>query len=123
MIDQDEFAIGGMVSIWVGNFASDAQFDEYMNMTEDFENDFGFRINDHGIREAVVKSSPVPIEQLVKGFSNCQSFAPAVVEAAKEAGCERATTMIVFYSVWFAPAKVTINPQARLKFLGAFPFS
>ncbi len=123
MRHQDEFSIGGMVSVWIGNFRTEAQFDEYMNLTEDFENDFGFRINDHDVREAVVKSVPEPIERLVEGFSNWESFAPAVVEAAREAGVDRATTMIVFYCLWFAPSKVKINPNARLKFIGAFPFA
>ena len=123
MKDQSEFEIGGMVSVWVGNFADDGQFDDYMNLSAEFEKDFGFRIDDRSVRETVVESAPRLIEELVKGFSNWESFALLAVEAAREVGVERATTMIVFYCVWFAPAKVRINPNARLKFIGAFPFS
>src|SRR5436190_15563933 len=119
MIDQSEFEIGGMVSIWVGNFSNDVQFDDYMNLSAEFEMDFGFTIDDRAVREAVVESAPKPIEELVKGFSNWEAFAPAVAEAAREAGVERATTMIIFYCVWFAPAKVSVNPNAPLKFIGA----
>ena len=123
MIDQSDFEIGGMVSVWVGNFADDVQFDDYMNLSKQFEKDFGFTIDDRGVREAVVESSPKAIDELAKGFSHWESFAPAVAEAARGAGVERATTMIVFYCVWFAPAKVRIRPNAPLKFIGAFPFS
>ena len=123
MRHQDEFSIGGMVSVWTGNFQTEAQFDDYMNLSRDFERDFGFKINDRDVREGVVESAPKPVGELVRGFSNWESFAPAVVEAAKAAGIEQATTMIVFYCLWFAPAKVKINPAAPLTFIGAFPFS
>ena len=123
MKSQDEFAAAGIVSVWVGDFQTDAQFDDYMNLSRDFESDFGFRINDNAIREGVVEITPMPVVELVEGFSNWESFGPSVVEAAKTAGVERATTMIVFYTVRFEPAKVKINPNAPLKFVGAFPFS
>jgi hypothetical protein len=123
MKHQDEFAAVGMVSVWIGNFQTEAQFDDYMNLSKEFEKDFGFRINNRGIREGAVERAPKPIGELVEGFSNWKSFAPAVVEAAKLAGVEQATTMIVFYTVRFDPAKVTLSPNAPLRFLGAFPFS
>jgi len=123
MVSQSAFEIGGMVSIWVGNFADDVQFDDYMNLSKQFEKDFGFIINDRAVREAVVESAPTSIEILVRGFSSWESFAPAVVQAARTAGVDRATTMIVFYCVEFAPTKVRVNPNAPLKFMGAFPFS
>ena len=112
-----------MVSVWIGNFQTDAQFDDYMNLSRDFEADFGFKINNRGIREAVVESVPKLIAELVNGFSNWESFGPAVVEATKKFGVERATTMIVFYTVRFDSEKVKTNPNAPLRFIGAFPFS
>jgi hypothetical protein len=98
MKNEQEFLAGGVVSVWIGNFQTEAQLDDYMNLSRDFEVDFGFRINDRGIREAVV-------------------------QAAKRAGIKQATAMIVFYTVRFDPTKVTTNPNAPLKFLGVFPFS
>lgn len=123
MISQSAFEIGGVVSIWVGNFADDVQFDDYMNLSAVFEKDFGFTIDDRGVREAVVESAPKPIAELVQGFSSWESFAPAVAKAARSAGVERATTMIIFYCVEFVPSRVRVNPNAPLKFIGAFPFS
>ena len=123
MIDQSDFEIGGVVSVWVGSFADDVQFDDYMNLSKQFERDFGFTIDDRAIRECVVEAAPSPIRDLVRGFSSWESFAPAVAEAARRLGIESATTMIVFYCVQFEPSKVTVNSDAPLRFLGAFPFS
>ena len=123
MEKQQEFKAGGMVSIWVGNFSSDEEFDRYMNLSKEFERDFGFEIHDRSIREAVVEKDPRPIAQLVEGFSDWKSFVSAVAEAAEESGIDLATTMIVFYGVKFDPVKVVIDANAPLKFLGAFPFS
>jgi hypothetical protein len=123
MISQSVFEIGGMVSIWAGNFPDDIQFDDYMNLSAEFERDFGFTINDRAVREAVVESSPKPIAELVRGFSSWESFAAAVADAARSAGVESATTMIIFYCVEFVPSRVRVNLNAPLKFIGAFPFS
>jgi hypothetical protein len=63
MRHEDDFSIGGMVSVWIGDFQTDAQFDDYMNLSKEFEKDFGFRINNASIREAAVESAPTAIEQ------------------------------------------------------------
>ena len=123
MKHQEEFTATGMVSVWIGDFQTDAQFDDYMNLSKTFEKDFGFKINNHGVREAVVEGDPKPVGELVEGFSSWKSFASAVVEAGKNFGIDRATTMIVFYTVKFDPTKVEINADAPLRFVGAFPFS
>src|SRR3982751_208551 len=101
MKEQAEFSIGGMVSVWVGNFKTDAQFDDYMNLSKRFETDFGFRIENSSVREATVEDTPKSIQELVNGFSNWKSFASPAVEAARAAGIEKATTMIVFYCLEF----------------------
>ncbi len=86
MISQSEFEIGGMVSIWVGDFADDIHFDDYMNLSAEFEKDFGFTINDRAIREVVVEIAPKSVDELVQGFSSWESFTPAVAMAAKKLG-------------------------------------
>lgn len=112
-----------MVSIWVGNFSSEVEFDRYMNLTKDFEKDFGFKIDDRGIREGVVENSPKGVERLVEGFSSWESFGSAVAGACKELGINQATTMIVLYTVKYDPLKAAANPNAPLQFIGHFPFS
>jgi hypothetical protein len=123
MKEQAEFSIGGMVSVWIGNFKTDAEFDDYMNLSKDFEKDFGFRIENRSIREAAVEERAKRIQELVIGFSNWKSFASPLVEAARAAGIEKATTMIVFYCLNFVPDPERTNADAPLKFLGGFPFS
>lgn len=94
-----------------------------MNLTKNFEKDFGFKIDDRGIREGVVENTPKRIEGLVEGFSSWESFGPAVAETCKKLGIHQATTMIVFYTVKYDPSMTVINPNAPLKFIGYFPFS
>src|SRR5689334_10052124 len=114
MKHQDEFDAPGMVSVWIGNFQTDAQFDDYMNLSREFEADFGFNINSQSVREATVEKQAKPVGELVVGFSSWESFGSEVAEAAKRAGVERATTMTVFYSCRFDPTKVKISPNALL---------
>jgi hypothetical protein len=123
MRDQNDYAMNGMVSVWIGNFKTDADFDVYMNLRKDFETDFGFKIDNSSVREAGVESIPVPIQDLARGFSYWETFAPAVVQAAREEGIESATTMIVFYCVNFVLETENTSQNAPLKFLGAFSFS
>ncbi|HTR40260.1 MAG TPA: immunity 22 family protein [Pseudomonadales bacterium] len=123
MKTQQEFEASGMVSVWVGDFLTDVQFDKYMNLTEDFEKDFGFKIHDRGIRECVVENRSKPIAQLAEGFSSWTSFVAAVAEVARKMGVDQATTMIVFYCVKYDPSRTIINSNAPLKFIGAFPFA
>ena len=120
---QDDFAANGMVSIWVGNFKTSAEFDDYMNLSRDFETDFGFEISDRDIREADVTSSPQTIEQLLSPFSDSKSFSAPATEAARRLGIDRATTAIVFHFLRFDPSQVQTNPNAPLTFIGAFPLS
>ena len=122
MRDEVEFSASGTVSVWIGNFQADTQFDDYMNLSRKFETDFGFRLNDRGIHESVVENSPKPIADLVNGFSDWEYFGPAVVEAAKELGVERASTMLVVYAVRYDPTKVVAGPKSSLQYLGSFPF-
>ena len=122
MLSQRHFEIAGVVSVWVGNFKDDVQFDDYMNLSAQFAQDFGFAVDVGARSEGVVESIPMPIAELVRGFSSWESFAPAVVAAAKKIGLPHATTMLVLYCVQFEPAKVRVNSSAPLKFIGAFPF-
>jgi hypothetical protein len=122
MRTQGEFDANGTVSVWIGNFSSEVEFDDYMNLSREFEADFGFKIENGSIREGAVEEHALPIEKLAVGFSYGQSFAAAVAEACQNLGVTKATTMIVFYTTHFKPSMVRINPRARLMFVGSFPF-
>ena len=123
MRHQDDFAANGIVSIWVGNFKTSAEFDDYMNLSKDFETDFGFEISDRDIRESQVTNNPQPIEQLLSPFSDSESFSVAAATAARSLGIDKATTAIVFHFLRFDPSQVQTNPKAPLTFIGVYPLS
>ena len=123
MMKHNDFRKGGMVSVWIGNFPSDIELDDYMNLGRKFEEDFQFELNDRDMPETSVESEPVAVSQLVNGFSWSDSYAEAVVELAKRHGIERATTMVVFLNLEYQPERVKPNQDAPLMFLGAVRFS
>lgn len=123
MMKHSDFCKGGMVSVWIGNFPSDVDLDDYMNLSRKFEKDFQFELNERDMPETSVESEPVAVSQLVNGFSWSDSYAQSVTELAKRHGIERATTMVVFLNFEYQPERAKPNEGAPLKFLGAVRFS
>ena len=123
MMKHNDFSKGGMVSVWVGNFSSDIELDDYMNLSRKFEQDFGFEFNERNAPETVVDAAPTSIAQLVKGFSWSDSYAAQVASLAEKKGIEKATTMIVFLNFEYQPERASPNETAPLRFLGAARFS
>ena len=118
-----DFRKDGVVSVWVGNFASDIELDDYMNLSRKFETDFGFELNERDMPETSVEPLPVSVAKLADGFSWSESYANSVAELAKKRGVEQATTMVVFLNFDYQPERAKPNEVAPLKFLGAVPFS
>ncbi len=123
MKDYAFFQHGGYVSVWIGRLTSDEELDEYLNMTPDFENEFGFKLNEADMPETLVELEDVPVFNLVNGFSWSKSYQGAVVEAASKLGYETANTMVVFHNFKYVPEEVKVKRSTKLVFLGAFPFS
>ena len=110
------------VSVWIGDFRTAEELDEYLCLSQEFERDFGFSLSDRNMPETTVESQPTSIEKLVSGFSWSESFRDAVAEAARRGGVSAATTMLVFHNFDYDLALVTVAANPRLRFLGAFPF-
>jgi hypothetical protein len=123
MMKQNDFRKAGMVSVWVGNFGSDMQLDDYLDLNRTFEEDFGFELNERDPPETFVNNAPATIPELVNGFSRSDSYAQSVVELASIQAIERATTMIVFFNLEYEPERANPNKSAPLQFLGSVPFS
>jgi Immunity protein 22 len=121
-LHQDDITVEGRVAVWVGSFTDETVADDYMNLSRDFERDFGFRVADRRGPEVAVKPQQVPIRELVEGFSCWRQYADAVVAAADAAGIATASTMLVFHWVEFDPKRVSVNPSAPVNFLGNFDF-
>lgn len=123
MMKHNDFQKGGMVSVWIGDFASDIELDDYLNLSRAFESDFGFELNDRDMPETVVNDAPTSIADLVAGFSWSKSYGAEVVSLAKAKGIEKATTMIVFLNFEYQPQQAKPKGTAPLRFLGAVRFS
>jgi hypothetical protein len=121
-LHQDDMTMKGRVAVWVGAFTEELQADDYLNLNRGFERDFGFRIADRRGPEIAVTPQPIPIRELVEGFSCWRDYADAVVGAAEAMGIPSASTMLVFHWVEFDPRRVTVNPDAPLRFIGNFDF-
>ena len=123
LMNHNDFRKGGMVSVWIDDFGSDVELDDYMNLSRIFEQDFGFELNERDTPETVVKDAPLTIAQLVNGFSWSDSYAASVVEFAEKQGIAKATTMVVFLNFVYEPERATPKEGAPLRFLGAMRFS
>lgn len=123
MMKHNDFCKGGMVSVWVGDFGSDVELDDYMNLSRTFEQDFGFEYNERNAPEAVVNDAPIPIVELVNGFSRSDSYSAFVVELAEQQGIAKATTMVVFLNFVYEPERAKPKEGAPLRFLGAVRFN
>ena len=123
MMKHNDFRNGGMVSVWVGNFGSDIELDDYMNLSRTFEQDFGFELNDRDTPETLVKAAPSPIAELVTGFSWSNSYAVPIADLAKRQGIVKATTVVVFLNFEYQPERARPKEGTPLQFIGSVRFS
>ena len=122
LVPYSTFQCSRRVSIWIGNFRSSADLDEYLCLSERFEQDFGFHLSDRNMPEIKVESGPRPIESLVEGFSWSEEFREAAAAAAHRMDIQSATTAIVFHHFAYDPTRATVAPDAPLTFVGSFSF-
>lgn len=122
LIDQDDITVKGHIAVWVGGFTDELQADDYLNLDRGFERDFGFRIADRRGPEMTVTAQPVPIRELVEGFSCWRDYADAVIAAAETMGITSASTMLVFQWMEFDPKRFSGSLDAPLRFIGNFDF-
>ncbi|RFC51969.1 MAG: hypothetical protein DVB22_001103 [Verrucomicrobia bacterium] len=120
VLHQDDFTVKGRVAVWIGLFRDEVISDGCMKLDGAFERDFGFRIGGGRLQEMVVSGRPVSIRALVEGFTCWRDSADGVVAAAEEAGITSASLMLVLHSVEFDPKRVTVNPNAPIRFIGNF---
>src|SRR5215212_10342402 len=96
--NHEDFRVGNFISLWLGNFQSEEELDEYLSSVEQFENDFGFEIYPpDGPESDVSETGPKPIYELLEGFSRWQTFVEAATVESQLKGWIKATTALVFY--------------------------
>jgi Immunity protein 22 len=115
-----QFRVGGVVSLWLGNFESEDMLDIYLD--EQFENDFGFKIYPPDGPEADIEDEAVDICTLLNGYSRSASFVDVAVTAALAKGWNRATTAVVFYNFQYDVVFISPNIDAPITFIGVLPY-
>jgi hypothetical protein len=119
----------GFVSVWVGHFPSEADFDAYL--AEQYgddekplsafaaESDLGWY--DHDYREAYFVEGGIPeaIHPMIGGFSYGASFVDAVVAAAAKRGLREANAAVLLFDCKYHKDTDT---NKRLTWLGSFAY-
>jgi hypothetical protein len=107
------------VSVWIGEFRSEDEFDSYL--VDSFSSDFGFEIPQQAVHEIGVEPKNVDIATLVDGFSRSKTFESQVVNAAESCGISRASCMLLIYNFAYTPA-VELSANPPIKFVGCVSF-
>jgi hypothetical protein len=121
MKDHKDFETRGFVSVWIGDNLNASSLDEYLNLSEDFEKDFGFCLNERAMPETVTKEKPTAIAALIDGFSWADRYKDAVLEMANRKGIEKATALVVLLNFRYVPSGLVVGKHP-LRFLCAVPF-
>lgn len=110
----------GKVSVWLGHMGSENELLAYVDDGK-FSRDFDFAINPEIGRELTALPYPVPVLELVEGFSSWELFEEECIRQAESMGFHEGNCMVVLYAFEYLPSKM-VNPNAPLKFLGVFDF-
>ena len=109
------YPIDRRVSVWVGNFPTEDDFDAALH-TEVSER-LALPTHIESICEASFEQSPVPIRQLVEGFSGWETFIKQVEAKAATQGVSSANAALVCYYLACENAPEQWGP---FHFLGTF---
>lgn len=127
-----DFAKAGTVSIWVGEFSSQAEFDSYFAETIDgdsdadapinrFAHDIGVGFYDHDSQEAEFKGEGLPVKDLLTGFWFADSYLESAAAVAALIGIERANAAVLLFD-WNYEKSADPTSESPLSFLGSFEF-
>ena len=114
-----EFVKPQWISVWIGKFRSEEEFDNYL--FDKFTSDFGFAIPHQALHETGVEPQDVDIATLVDGFSLSKTFDSQVVKAAERCGISRASCMLLIYNIAYTPS-VVAGKNTPIKFVGSVSF-
>ena len=117
-IHQDDMTEARVVAIWIGDHRAELDLDEYM--TDHFEDDFGFTVNERRMPEIDTQPEAVPVTELLKGFSMWQSWYDSAVARCAELGLTQASSAVVFHFLRFAQERCQVAENPGLRFIGNF---
>ena len=110
-----EYPTQNTVSIWIGTFASELDFDDAIEtMVVPM---LQLPIDLASVCETEFKQNPVSVEALLEGFSGWHSFSPAAISKASSDGILTANSALICYYV--SCSRFPKSP-VPLHFLGSF---
>ena len=119
-LSHEQFRQGGMLSIFLGRFDSEAELDQYLSAT--FPIDFGFAIDPaDGPEYHIDADRHCPVGKLLNGFSRSKEFSEVVAKGLVKRGWHRSRAAIVFNNFSYDPKVYPLyNHWGRMKFMGTF---
>lgn len=91
------YPVANTVSIWAGIFADENKMDE---CTDHFiEPSLRLGVPLSAICEVAFETAPIPLRQLLEGFSGWESFVDRACEAASRLGLGEANAALVCYAL------------------------
>jgi len=115
---QDEMTEGAVVAIWLGDHRDELELDEYMS--GGFEEEFGFELNERRLPEIDSQAEPVPVAELLRGFSMWEGWHAAAVARCAELGITEAASAMVFHFLRYDPQGCVVAPETEARFIGNF---
>lgn len=120
------FEAEGSVSLWLGNFASAEDFENYIdfiydddgNCTCQFADDAGLGWFDHDFQEATFYSDGIQDTAQLLAYSWSSSFIKEAVAAINIVGVD-ANALFLLYDCAYSQ---TAANNCRLHFIGTFPY-
>jgi WD40 repeat protein len=120
----------GVMSIWIGDFPTQKEFDAYVEEYEgspskkhplsQFAREAGDEWYDHDFFTAWRFAKAKDVAGLLEGGPHVESYTDAAVALAKKAGVTRGNTLILLQDAVLKPARWPAD--SRLKYLGAVPY-
>ncbi len=115
---QDEMTEARVVAIWIGDQRDEIDLDAYL--TDQFEIDFGFTINERMMPEIDTRPEAVSPAHLLKGFSMWESWHASAVSKCAAIGITEAASAVVFHFLKFDPSRCKVADTDALCFIGNF---
>lgn len=120
-IHQDDMTESRVVAIWIGDHRDELDLDEYM--MNQFEDEFGFTVNERRMPEIDSQPEPVPVADLLKGFSMWENWYESAIEKCSEIGIEHGASAVVFHFLRFSSERCQIADEPGLQFVGNFDWA
>ena len=109
------YPTAGMVSVWIGSFTSENDFDQCVDGP--ITKALGLKTPLNRICEVSFEVEAAPVRKLLEGFSGWKSFVDQAEQIANVRGLQTANAALVCYHL-----KCEDSPEAwdKMQFLGSF---